>query len=288
MKNIWGLLVTIFLFIGCNDGDIIITNFDFQDATLQNCGEVGGYVFFKINPSVNESISLLLQVNDELFIETGTQSFELSETTNTINYRSFDNVITSDYFCNPVPPTNPLTITEYLGYSGTVNLISETVLDDNDNIEEEISTLDTDNDGLPNYYDFDDDGDNVATSVELGPDYPRIPPRDTDGDGIPDYLDNDDDGDGVLTINEDTNGNMNPLDDVSDIDVGADYLNNNITTSTPATGYREHSYNRTSDGAIIINDLTLFNEDEELTFEVFNLGAIDNVRNETILITPDF
>ena len=39
---------------------------------------------------------------------------------------------------------------------------------------------DTDEDGLPNYLDTDDDGDGILTKDELG---------DSNDDGIPDYLD---------------------------------------------------------------------------------------------------
>ena len=41
------------LFVGCNDGDIIVTNFDFEDAQLQQCGDTSNVVFFKINPQIN-------------------------------------------------------------------------------------------------------------------------------------------------------------------------------------------------------------------------------------------
>jgi hypothetical protein len=55
--------------------------------------------------------------------------------------------------------------------------------------------LDTDGDGIPNYLDADDDGDTYPTSFEL-----QL--GDSDEDGIPDYLDDDDDGDGLLTRDE--------------------------------------------------------------------------------------
>lgn len=76
---------------------------------------------------------------------------------------------------------------------------------------------DTDNDGISNYLDPDDDNDSVDTLTEttgigagFGPQYIFI---DTDDDGIENYIDNDDDGDGVLSIFEDYNNNGTPLDD---------------------------------------------------------------------------
>ena len=76
---------------------------------------------------------------------------------------------------------------------------------------------DTDEDGIPDYKDEDDDNDNVKTSIELndddnldGDDNPLTNFTDTDGDGTPNYLDDDDDGDEVPTRLEDITVNKNP------------------------------------------------------------------------------
>ena len=281
------------LFVGCNDGDIIVTNFDFEDAQLQQCGDTSNVVFFKINPQVNESISLLIPTSQELFIETGTQTFNLSSTGSIVNYRGFDDSVTSGYFCNPVPATSPLVVLEYIGTSGIARLISETTLDDFDGIDfvnsDDLSQEgfgDFDGDGIPNYHDFDDDGDNVLTSQEIGED--PLNPRDTDLDGMPDYLDPDDDNDGVLTINEDIDQNLNPADDIATPGGLPNYLDPDITTSVVIEAYKEHLYNRTSDGTIIIDNLVLVSTQEQIIIQTYTLGVIEQIRNETIVLTPEF
>lgn len=90
----------------------------------------------------------------------------------------------------------------------------------------EPNNVDTDDDGLFNHEDADDDGDGVPTSDENLDSSDFYNPVDTDGDGIPDYLDDDDDGDGILTIDEDTNGDGDPTNDDSDGDGIPDYLDN--------------------------------------------------------------
>jgi len=281
------------LFVGCNDGDIIVTNFDFEDAQLQQCGDTSNVVFFKINPQVNESISLLIPTSQELFIETGTQTFNLSSTGSIVNYRGFDDSVTSSYFCNPVPATSPGVVLEYIGTSGIARLISETTLDDFDGIDfvdsDDLSQEgfgDFDGDGIPNYHDFDDDGDNVLTSQEIGED--PLNPRDTDLDGMPDYLDPDDDNDGVLTINEDIDQNLNPADDIATPGGLPNYLDPDITTSVVIEAYKEHLYNRTSDGTIIIDNLVLVSAQEQIIIQTYTLGVIEQIRNETIVLTPEF
>ncbi len=255
--------------------------------------KLGPLFFFKINPQVNESISLFIPTIEELFLETGTQSFTLSSTGSIVNYRSFNDAVTANYFCNPIPPTSPQVAIEYIGTSGVARLISETTRDDSDSVvfvDSELLTDegfgDFDDDGIPNYYDFDDDGDNVLTSIEIGEDPQN--PKDTDLDGMPDYLDTDDDNDGVLTINEDINQNLNPADDISEAGAVANYLDATKTDTVNIEAYRAHTYNRTSDGTIIIDNLVLVSAQEEIILETFNLGSIEAVRNETIIVTPNF
>ncbi|MDB9828577.1 hypothetical protein OAC33_03485 [Flavobacteriaceae bacterium] len=293
MRKYLFLLLIPILFQGCNDGDFIVTNFDFEDAQLQQCGDATNVVFFKINPQVNESISLNIPTSQELFIETGTQTFNLSTTESVVNYRGFDDTVTQSYYCNAIPATSPGVVLEYIGNSGIVRLISETTLDDFDGIDfvnsDELSQEgfgDFDGDGIPNYHDFDDDGDNVLTSQEIGDD--PLNPRDTDLDGMPDYLDTDDDNDGIPTINEDIDQNLNPADDIATPGGLPNYLDPNLAKGVVIEAYKEHVYNRTSDGTIIIDNLVLVSTDEQIIIETFTLGGIDQIRNETIVQTPEF
>ena len=211
LKNIGFFFLCLFL-ISCNDGDIIVTTFDFESEELQFCNGDQSFLFYKLNSASTESLSFLFTGTSEDFISSDTIIVTLDGNSNFINYRVFNGEIPSSYFCNEVPPTTPQVISEYTGNSGIVELITVAVYDDLDGVDtEDEETLDTDGDGILNYFDFDDDGDNVPTLLELdtanadGDNNPLTNPKDTDGDGIPDYLDDDDDGDLVLTRYEDTN-----------------------------------------------------------------------------------
>jgi chitodextrinase len=76
------------------------------------------------------------------------------------------------------------------------------------NIDEDVDSNgdphndDTDSDGISNYHDCDDDGDDILTIVEVtdGNQFGK----DVDNDGIPNYLDIDSDGDGLLDQEEGT------------------------------------------------------------------------------------
>ena len=293
MKKLLILFAISSLCFACNDGDIIVTDFNFEETNLDNCGGPGGYTFFNINNSSSaESISLNLTTSDILFLESGIEEFQLNNSSSTVNYRKYAGDVSSDYFCSNIPPLSPDVSLEFLGESGIAELTTVVSKLDDDQFEEDIlSDLDTDNDSLLNYYDEDDDGDNVITLIELGLDYLNGTaeyPQDTDGDGIANYLDDDDDNDGVLTRYEDANGDLDPTNDETEVDGGPDYLNSNISNTNIIDQYRLHSYSFVTDISILLLDLVLTNNEEEIIQETLNMGSKNNVINTTVTETPDF
>ena len=293
MRKLFFISILLSLFSSCNDGDIIVTDFNFEASNLNNCGGPGAYVFYNINNSLfAESISLFLETSDILFLESGIVEYVLNGITYAVNYRKYDNDITDDYFCSNIPPTTPSVTIEFLGASGIAVLTTIVTKNDEDGIEEDsTSNLDTDNDGLLNYFDNDDDGDNVPTLNELGSEFltgNNEFPLDTDNDGIYDYLDNDDDDDAILTRYEDANADLDPTNDFTDTNSDPDYLIATIAQSTIIDQYRIHSFQLTSDIELVINNLVLVNGSEEIIKETMVLGNKSGVINEAVAVVPDF
>ena len=286
MKKILFLLIASFLLQSCDDGDIIITTFNFDDAELKSCGELGDFVFYKINPEAKESLSLKLGETDSLYKEAGAKSYELNSTSNFVNYRTYDGALGDDYFCRSIPPTSPNVTVNYIAADGTAEFTTIFNFDDNDGIDaDDEFDGDTDGDGLPDLYDVDDDGDNVPTALELDI---TGNPIDTDEDGKPDYLDDDDDGDGILTRDEDKNMDLDPRNDVTDSSIGADYLNPAVAIDYKVNQYREHKYTITKSVKIVLKNVVLISNDEEITQESLNMGTLENVENLNKTTTPDF
>ncbi|MDN3723411.1 hypothetical protein QRD02_03375 [Aequorivita sp. SDUM287046] len=295
MKKIFFLLVTAIFLQSCDDGDIIVTTFNFDDAELKTCGVAGNYVFYKLNPAARESLSLKLAVTDSLYKVEGAKEYVLNGTSNFVNYRTYDGDLGTDYFCSSIPPTSPRVTVDYLASSGIAELTTIYSYDDNDGVpaDKELNG-DSDGDGLPNLFDVDDDGDNVPTALELdiqntdGDNDPFTNPLDTDLDGIPDYLDPDDDNDGVLTRNEDKDGNLDPRNDVTDSSVGADYLNPNVSVDYNINQYRQHTYKINKSVKIVLKNIVLENGEEEITQETLNMGTLNNVESIPKTTTPEF
>ena len=245
-----------------------------------------------------ESLSIKLPVGNATYLTTeGTNTSSLS-TSNTFNYRTYSGD-PSALFCNSLPPSNPVILSDAIATSGTVNFITTLVEDDNDGIPAEfedvngdgdITNDDTDMDGIPNYLDSDDDGDNIPTINEQhnGEDGDFSDALDTDGDGIDNYLDEDDDGDLILTRNEDFNQNTDPSDDITDPNVGPDYLNSAVQTEFVNNLYLDHTKNQTYTCNVTVQNISLqsTSTNETIVFEDQNLGAIitpvNNVSFEVI------
>ena len=100
-----------------------------------------------------------------------------------------------------IPPYSPLIFSfklyelRYRDHDADGILSKDEVANPGDNPME----YDLDGDGIPNYYDVDDDGDTKLTRLEYDrdPETGEIILTDCDGDGVWDYLDPDNDGDGI-------------------------------------------------------------------------------------------
>jgi hypothetical protein len=296
MKKIL-VILTALLIWSCDDGDIIVTSFDFDEQTLQTCTDFD-FVYFKINPDNNETLALQFSTTLPFQTEEGTREISLS-TSNQITYRRFNSDITASYFCNAIPPTQPTVVEEFTSNVGDITLVTEGNIDDEDGIPAELEIgLDSDGDGIENDLDFDDDGDNVPTRFEgvviTDGVIDVLNTRDTDGDGIFDYLDTDDDGDGTLTIDEDPNMDLNPMNDNSDPldDTTDDYLNPNIDTSYDIQAFREHeTIFEDIEITITMTNLDFRNENGEEVIRnttIIQFGVFQGTPDTTLLSTPDF
>ncbi len=304
MRNLFSILIVCFLFTNCNDGDIITVEIDFED-TFSYCEDSSELVFYKTENDPSESLSIklndtigsLIELDDDNLLVNSFATFELSSSANSFHYRTYNEMLPTPYFCEAVTPD--ITITNNSeSTTGTVTV--ETVLteDDNDGIPAELEDIngngnleddDTDEDGIPNYLDDDDDGDNVETLKE-NPNYSAsnglTEAQDFDGDGRPDYLDTDDDGDGVLTRDEENEltQDQNPTNDITDHDIDADYLNDQVSETLSATAFREHTIEQIFTITVVVSGFSFpnLNQDE------VDFGTLDPAPTSERTLTPDF
>lgn len=299
------LAFSITCFSSCSDGDIIEVELEFGDEfSALKCG-TSDLVFYKTKNDPSESLSIVIKsltLDDILgFTEKDTL---ITKTGNVFNYRTYSNasISGSNLFCNNIPPSDIVIVNDYES-TGTEAVITATLTeDDNDGIPAALEDIngngdleddDTDGDGLPNYIDADDDGDNVLTKDENpdpNGDGNLDDAQNTDGEGLPDYLEPDDDGDGVDTRDEETESqDKNPTNDITNSDVGPDYLNPDVAnTNTPATAYRTHTIARNYEVTMKLEKIGL----EIISIDEYDFGELTDSNISSSLksrtVTPEF
>ena len=299
MRNYIFILLVLIGFTSCDDGDIIINNFDFEDAALKSCNKDGkSKVLYKINnENVFETISLKFsntafsEVAGALITTPGELTLSLpssnADSDAKLVYRTYDGNVPNDYFCGDIPPSTPKVIEEFLSIGGTIVIKTDeesgnTTDQDRDgilDIDEQVG--DTDGDGIPDIQDVDDDGDNVPTKDETTPvdDEPETANgyRDTDGDDNPNYLDNNDDGDDVLTKFEVTMDAQLPTAVSNRNEAGVPFYLNRFESIEfiDVTAILPNSLTVRYRSIITIENLQLQNQNgsgEEVSFESYDFG----------------
>ena len=127
MKKFLSLLgITVFLF-NCSDGDLQIETIDFDSVTAQNCGTLttSTRVFFKIN----DDEALILNLASGLIKnEASTETISSAIGASTLTYRIFSDAVSSGYFCDEIPPVEPV-VTEEIEATGGNVLINTVAID---------------------------------------------------------------------------------------------------------------------------------------------------------------
>ncbi|MCB0376634.1 MAG: hypothetical protein KDD04_12000 [Sinomicrobium sp.] len=114
----------LWVFIGffmwsCNDGDLEVSEIDFDAVALTSCtADLETTAFFKLKG--DESLILVLQdgilqnVPGEIALDIPLQS--------QFYYRFFDSTVSLAYFCNEIPPATPLVKKEMEATEGTLRI----------------------------------------------------------------------------------------------------------------------------------------------------------------------
>ncbi|HET8885271.1 MAG TPA: hypothetical protein VFM70_02855 [Salinimicrobium sp.] len=291
------------IFSSCDDGDIIVTNFDFgEDENLRYCESGNTKVLYKINNDNFESLSLNFINNDfsgttEELEENEILEFHLDEN-NSVVYRTYSNNVPDNYFCNAIPPTEPEVLEEFWSTGGVVQFIISAISgNDDDNVPQEEEDLsldgnnyndDTDEDGIPDFLDVDDDGDGILTTVEIvNPDLDNEEYPDTDNDGIPNYLDADDDNDGILTIHEDADGDGDPRNDYTEGNELPNYLEASAAETFDPYELPENEITRNFRTVVRITGMTLTNGTETITEATQMEFGTFEISNVEVVLTGD-
>lgn len=124
MKKLFPLFIAL-LFLSCSDGDFNTPEFEFTDD-IKSCDT---YVLYVTNSNSTETLVMTL-VADELGTTVGEKLYAISSTRK-IMYRLFDKSISTNYFCQVIPPTSPKVLSELNAESGNIVINTSEIYDDN-------------------------------------------------------------------------------------------------------------------------------------------------------------
>lgn len=128
MKHFFLSILLVLSLSSCDDGNVIVTTFDFDDINLEYCQTATSYVFFKINNTNQESLSFKLQTqNDSILTTQDTLLFQIDGASNVVNYRTYNASLPQGYFCSSIPPSSPRILKDFVSSQGVATLFTSIV-----------------------------------------------------------------------------------------------------------------------------------------------------------------
>lgn len=292
MRRHFYILFCFIFLVACDDGDILSVDLVF-DQELERCDNFEEYhLIYDTREDPSEALILVIPKNDDnnALFTTPTPvdepySIDISDTDVRFIYRTYNRELESGDLCEIIPPGTLSIIDDYEADAGEIQITVTIVDDDNDGIPTEYEGLageayedgiywdsqDTDEDGIPDYIDEDDDNDNVLTIDEIiqdDDDYnPLTHTLDTDEDGTYNHLDDDDDGDFVFTYLEDKDGDQNPRDPanyVVDEETGENVFRYLSSQSNAVEAYTDPGKRTTTFSRTVTTSITIIGIDLDI------------------------
>lgn len=127
MNKIFFLLIILF-FYSCDDGNIDISSFEFEEE-VRVCGE---FTLYRLSTEGHKE-ALIVTLTDDQIKNSIVPVLPVTVSENglyTVTDRVFASEVTSDYFCAVVPPVDPVVVKDWRGVGGTIFVQNEPVFDE--------------------------------------------------------------------------------------------------------------------------------------------------------------
>lgn len=128
MKKIF-LLLTVLLALSCDDGNLDIASFEFEEK-INHCRE-SEITLYKFSANSRREILMLTLTDKEIRKDTiAVAPVQVTQSGKyTVTNRVFETEVTSSYFCAIIPPIEPKVIKNWAGVDGTILVKNEAVFD---------------------------------------------------------------------------------------------------------------------------------------------------------------
>lgn len=118
-------MVFVLVLNGCDDGNLIQEDINFEDITTQSCGT--NDVIYKIK----EKEALLLEIPKSSFTNepsaSGTSTILDINSSNRVVYRFYDGVLSANNICETIPPATPIVTDQWNASAGKIQIFTTAV-----------------------------------------------------------------------------------------------------------------------------------------------------------------
>lgn len=128
MKKIVTLLLVLISLSSCDDGELTLESFNFEDVNIQKCSDINSYLIFKTK---NDELLLVSLIEDDyngLFVPEVTSPNEPRtrdiEGNIRVIYRKYSGNVSNGTICDLVPPSSPTVSKEWLATGGKISVIT--------------------------------------------------------------------------------------------------------------------------------------------------------------------
>lgn len=136
MTKILGFFAAALLLVGCDDGDLVFEDINFDSVTAQRCDNKiyklnnAEAIILKIGESATDA-SFLAAFPTEPTPENQPFTLSINNTTNKVVYRLYDGEVTNANICGSIPAAFPAILEEWEATSGTIEIFTTAVLAEN-------------------------------------------------------------------------------------------------------------------------------------------------------------
>lgn len=125
MKKVLGLLVFVLALNGCDDGNLIQEDINFEDVATQSCST--NNIIFKLK----EKEALLLEIPSTTFVNepsvVGAPTTIDISTSNRVVYRFYNGAVVNNNICETIAPATPIVTDQWTATAGKIQIFTTAI-----------------------------------------------------------------------------------------------------------------------------------------------------------------
>lgn len=138
MKKIVTLLLVLISLSSCDDGELTLESFNFEDVEIDDCDDDTSYLIFKTKNDELLLVSFIKEDYEAAFANvpesvTTPREYDIN-TNNQVIYRKYSGTVSNGTICDLVPPSSPTVSKEWVATGGKIRVQTTEIPNPNTNV----------------------------------------------------------------------------------------------------------------------------------------------------------